>query len=56
MATQWPPNGCLQVLNVEDIVAVLGPRPFHKSTEYEEFINASYKPEAAPPLMQPEVA
>ena len=36
-----------EVIGVEDLVEVLGPRPFNKNTDYEEFINAAYVPPEA---------
>ena len=34
---------------VDDLVRVLGKRPFNKSVEYDEFINASWKRVPTPP-------
>lgn len=31
-----------EVIGTEDLISVLGPRPFNKSTEYDDFINASW--------------
>jgi len=33
-----------EVIGTDDLISVLGPRPFAKSVEWDEFINASWKP------------
>lgn len=38
-----------EVIGVEELVSVLGPRPFAKSTEYDEFVSAAFTQPAATP-------
>jgi len=33
-----------EVIEADDLIEILGPRPFGKSTDYEDFVNASWKP------------
>ena len=33
-----------EVIGSEDLISILGPRPHSKSVEYDDFINASWRP------------
>merc|ERR1719446_1061657 len=36
-----------EVIGTEDLISVLGPRPYNKSTDYDDFINAAWDPSKA---------